>query len=335
MIEYDFKNNAWQVVERNFPQTRSARQKLKFLLRYAILAPSSHNTQPWRFLVSDNRITVFANTDRWLKIADADQSELHISIGCAIENLLVAAEHFDYDYNVDYFPEGSYPRAIAVITLEPSSKPSSLRNRELFYAIFKRHTNHRAYQPQPISSAHQSRLDECCAEEGISLYLTSDMTLRRRVDQLINRADAIQFASAAFREELAYWIDQGVFGIPWLVAKLSQLSVSHLELCHWAAKKDSDVLMSAPVLGVICSQRNDRETQVIVGRALERIYLTATALGLSIQPLSQIIEVADVRSELTQLIPGNPTFAQQPFRLGYAEAEREHTPRRPFEDVMM
>src|SRR5437870_5556765 len=105
MIKYDFKSNPWQVVERNFPQTRSARQKLSFLLRYAILAPSSHNTQPWKFLVRDNRITVFANTDRWLKIADADQSELYISIGCAIENLLVAAQHFDYDYEIDYFPD--------------------------------------------------------------------------------------------------------------------------------------------------------------------------------------------------------------------------------------
>jgi hypothetical protein len=56
---------------------------------------------------------------------------------------------------------------------------------------------------------------------------------------------------------------------------------------------------------------------------------------LSIQPLSQIIEVADVRRELTQLLPGNPAFAQQPFRLGYAEPEHEHTPRRPLEDVMM
>ena len=90
--------------------------------------------------------------------------------------------------------------------------------------------------------------------------------------------------------------------------------------------------MSAPVLGVICSERNDRETQVKVGRVLERIYLTAGALGLSIQPLSQIIEVADVRRELTQLIPGNRAFAQQPFRLGYAEPEREHTPRRRLEE---
>jgi nitroreductase len=335
MIKYDFKNNPWQVVERSFPQTRSARQKLSFLLRYAILAPSSHNTQPWKFQVSDNRIGVFANTDRWLKIADADQSELHISVGCAIENLLVAAEHFDYGYKIDYFPEESNPRAIAVITLEPVSKPSSVRNPELFNAIFKRHTNHTAYEPQPISLSHQRRLDECCAEEGISLYLTSDMAMKRKVDELINHAGAIQFANADFREELGYWIGQGVFGAPWLLAKLSQLAVSYLDVGHWAAKKDSDVLMSAPVLGVICSERNDRETQVKVGRVLERIYLTAAALGLSIQPLSQIIEVADVRRELTQLLPGNPAFAQQPFRLGYAEPEREHTPRRPLEDVMM
>ena len=49
MIKYDFKVNPWQMIERNFPLARDITQKLSFLLRYAVLAPSSHNTQPWKF----------------------------------------------------------------------------------------------------------------------------------------------------------------------------------------------------------------------------------------------------------------------------------------------
>src|SRR5258708_36689401 len=115
MIKYDYKVSAWRVVERNFPTGRDAAQKLAFLLRYAILAPSVHNTQPWQFSVGVDEIGVCVNTDRWLKVADADQRELHISVGCALENLLIAAEHFGYRCELDYFPEPENPKKIAAV----------------------------------------------------------------------------------------------------------------------------------------------------------------------------------------------------------------------------
>ncbi|MBU4293649.1 MAG: hypothetical protein KJ770_06330 [Actinobacteria bacterium] len=86
----------WQINERDFPREGSPIEKLKFLLRYAILAPSSHNSQPWKFHIRDREIDIFTDKDRWLKVADAGQRELYISVGCALENLLIAVEHFGY-----------------------------------------------------------------------------------------------------------------------------------------------------------------------------------------------------------------------------------------------
>ena len=71
MIKYDFKVNPWQVIEQNFPRERDIAQRLSFLLRYAILAPSNHNTQPWKFAINEDEVRVYANFDRWLKVADA------------------------------------------------------------------------------------------------------------------------------------------------------------------------------------------------------------------------------------------------------------------------
>ena len=79
MNRYDFAVNPWQVVEHNFPEKRDETEKLKFLLRYAILAPSSHNTQPWAFTVGQDEIRVRLNLDRWLRAADPDRRDLHIS----------------------------------------------------------------------------------------------------------------------------------------------------------------------------------------------------------------------------------------------------------------
>ncbi|HKP11257.1 MAG TPA: hypothetical protein VJZ91_04075 [Blastocatellia bacterium] len=334
MRKYDFQINAWQVTEHNFPCGRDEGQRLAFLLRYAVLAPSSHNTQPWKFAIGRDEIVLFVNKDRWLRVADADQRELYTSVGCALENLLVAAEHFGYRHNVTYFPEPSNLQLVAAVEFMTGGRPAPFRPAELFDAISVRHTNHKRYEGQPIPAADLARLKAAAVEDGLSLCLTSDAEVRRQVDRLVNRADAAQFADAAFRDELDYWIGEGAFGTPWLLAKLSQLAAAYLDLGGFAAKPDADVLMNAPVFGLLCSDENDRRSQVRVGQAFERIYLTATALGIRLQPMSQLVAVAQTREQLAALFSPGHLTAQQPFRLGYAEAEKSHTPRRALEELM-
>jgi hypothetical protein len=202
----------------------------------------------------------------------------------------------------------------------------------MFDAIFTRHTNHKQYEPRTIAQSKLDQIEACSMEEDISILLTADVEIKRRVDALINRADAIQFSDPKFRDELGYWIGQGVFGTPWLLAKLAQLAVSYLDLGNMTAKKDSDLLMSAPVLGLICARGDDRETEVRAGRVFERIYLTAARLGLAIQPMSQLVEIPEIRIELAREVPEG-LVPQQPFRLGYAEPESVHTPRRSLEEA--
>ena len=94
----------WQVDDGQFPSDGSLTERLRFFVRYAVLAPSSHNTQPWKFRISADRLDLFMDQERWLKVADDDQRELHISIGCALENLLVIAEHFGLGHQTGYLP---------------------------------------------------------------------------------------------------------------------------------------------------------------------------------------------------------------------------------------
>ena len=334
MRKYDFQINAWQLTEHNFPSGRDEARRLAFLLRYAVLAPSSHNTQPWKFAIGRDEIVLFVNKDRWLRVADADQRELYTSIGCALENLLIAAEHFGYGHQVTYFPEPSNLQLAAAVEFFAGGSPAHYRPPELFEAIGARHTNHRRYESRPIPAADLDRLKAAVVEPDLALDLKGDQESRRRIDRLMNRADAAQFADPAFREELDYWIGEGAFGTPWLLAKLSQLASAYLDLGGFAAKADEDVLMNAPTFGLIYSEDNDRRSQVRAGQAFERIYLTATALGIRLQPLSQIVAVPQTREQLAALCSSRGLTVQQPFRLGYAEAEKSHTPRRTLEEVM-
>jgi nitroreductase len=332
--DYDPKKTPWQINESAFPFNGSSFEQLRFLLRHAILAPSSHNTQPWKFEITDSEIRFATDQARWLKVADADQRELYISIGCALENLLVAAEHYGYGHQVAYLPDSDDTDTAAIVTLTDDGRAAEYRPSSLFEAISVRHTNHGEFDERAIPEAAKQSLLDLCTEDGLFFDLTDDAETKHRVDDLITRADAIQFSDPAWREELGYWIGRGVFGTSWLMSKVGRLAVTYVNMNKQTARKDSELLMSAPTLGVISTHRNDRVSQIQTGQVFERVALLAASMGISVHPMSQILEIPETRKEVAQLLPRD-CYPQHTFRLGYAEPERHHTPRRPLEEVLL
>ncbi len=324
----------WDIRAEEYPLDGDLQSQLKFLVQYAVLAPSIYNSQPWRFLVERNRILIYPDITRWLPIADPDQRELHISIGCALENLLIAAEYFGFSHQVSYLPEVHEDSAVAEVVFGPYGWPSPFRPLALFHSIPKRITNHHPYDGKQVSEEKMAALRARCVDRDISLFTTTDTLTRRLIEEIVVWSDSLLFADPAFREELGYWIGQGTFGTPWLRAKLSQMAVTHLNAGDKQAKQDSEVLMSSPVFGVILSRHNDHASHVRVGQTFERIYLTATSLGLSLQPMSHVVETPETRWELAKLLHVTDEHPQQPFRLGFGEPEQHRTPRRPLEEVL-
>jgi hypothetical protein len=252
------------------------------LLRYTILAPSCYNTQPWKFAADDNEIKLFADKGRWLNVADGDQRELYISIGCALENLLIAAEHFGYSHRVSY----SEDEQAVVVQIGYCGKPSTFRGQELFEAIQIRHTNRKTYQIRPIPPDTLRLLQDVCIEDGITIQMADDMETKEKMVDLVLRANASMFSNPAFRKELGHWYGKGAFGSPLLISKICQMLITELDLGKLQAKKDSRTLMSASVLALVCSEKNDKATQVLAGQVFERIWLKATAMGISLQPMT-------------------------------------------------
>jgi len=324
----------WQIKPTEFPSNSSLRERLRYLIGYAVLAPSSHNTEPWRFRLLENQIEVRIDFSRWLRVADDDQRELHISVGCALENLLISAEHFGLDYECALFPKSNDPSIAAVIAFGEHGTRSSLRPNVLFDMITVRHTNHQAYEDRPIPEDILEQIRAACIEDGIVLYLTNDSEIKKQVDDLVVQGDALEFADPEFRKELAYWIGQGVFGTNWLMSKIASLAVSYIDIGKSQAKKDSDVLMSSPILGLICSRHDDRQSQLRVGQVYQRLSLLAASFGLWCQPMSQIVQIPDLKEQVARLVPELGLTPQHPFRIGFAPAEKHHTPRRPVELVL-
>lgn len=332
MSAYDPKVTPWMIKAEEMPAGDPARQ-LEYLLRYAILAPSSHNTQPWKFAIGREHIDVCVDRSRWLRIADADQRELYISAGCALENLIIAAEHFGFAPSVAYFPDPGDEARVAEVRLGRGGDTPA-HHRHLFDCIPARATNHRAYDSRPIAPDALALLRGCVIERAVTLFTTTDARHKRQVDDLVIEADARQFADSRFRDELAHWIGEGVFGAPWLLAKLGQLAVKHVNLSEMFSDRDSEALLSAPALAVLTAPSADRWMAVQVGQVFERLHLLATYLGLSVQPMNQVLQVPELRPRLADVLPfglGVPLFI---FRMGYAEPEAAHTPRRPLEEML-
>lgn len=146
------KTDAWNVSENEYDRLDSISDRIRLLLNYAILAPSSHNTQPWIFkMVGDNVIELYADRTRALPVVDPEDRELIISCGAALNHLQIAIKHFGYNYKTETFLKtGDYDKdLLARVTVEGSgrSQYAAMHKEDpLFDAITKRRTNRSKFE---------------------------------------------------------------------------------------------------------------------------------------------------------------------------------------------
>ncbi|WP_135853927.1 nitroreductase family protein [Halorussus salinus] len=350
----------WRVSASAFPKESALEKRARFLVRYAVLAPSSHNTQPWLFTADDDEIRLFADLDRWLTVADHDKRELYLSLGAALENLLVAADHFGLGFEVAYMPGSDSSHAATVRLSESSGSPQSsdsqrspespleggdsaeessadYRGARLFTAIPHRRTSRGRFRATPIPTADLAALDRHCVEADVSLQMVADAETLDAIADLTARANRRLYADYAYRRELGRWVGRGAFGDPWPAAKVGKLAVSHLNLGRQRARKDGRAIREGPVVAALRTDDDGRRSQIRAGQVFERLSLLATALGIGIHPVSAALEVGGLRRELVDLLGRPDRPAQHLFRLGYPERESEErrSPRRPAEAVLV
>ena len=110
----------WEVKESDFPKAGTVQEKARFLLNYAILAPSTCNVQPWLFSIDKNKITIQPDFSRRLRTSDKDNALMHISLGCTLKNLEVAAKAFGFRADKRFIKKAS--NTIIEVTLVEGSR---------------------------------------------------------------------------------------------------------------------------------------------------------------------------------------------------------------------
>jgi nitroreductase len=333
----------WSIDEADFPAAGTPAGKLEFLLGYAVLAPSSHNTQPWRFHVCGNAVAVYADRTRALRIVDPRDRELLISCGAALFHLRLALRRFGYADQVELFPDRDDPDHVATVRLGGECEPS-VEDLRLFESITTRHTHRGDFARREVPAGVVEGLMDAAEAEGAWVASITDRSQRSALADLARQGDQVQFADPDFRAELATWIRPNgsgehdgmpgfAFGIPDIVSPFASSAVSALNLGAVWGGRSRQAVENAPVLAVLGTERNGPSAWVGAGQALARMLLHARAEGVYASFLNQPCEVPLLRLRLRDLL-GTEGWPQLLLRLGYPRGEPRPTPRRAVDEVL-
>jgi len=338
------------------------------LVRAGILAASPHNTQPWLFRTGATRVELYADTTRTLGAFDPYLREMHIGLGCALENMTRAARAGGYDVAVTMrsgplVAPGPSSRPALVATLELA--PGRPRPDPLVDAIPRRHTDRGAYEAaRPVPGEMLEAMWTAFRDDtDVRLFLFSAPGERRQFGELVIGATEAIVADGAMVAASDRWfrhrwtdvhrrrdgltLDAAGLG-PFFTGLAKLLPPVSAETSHryWLDATRDVQIPTSPLLGLIAVRDPYDCAQALrAGQRWQHLHLMGAARGLAMQPINQPVEMvdrerqlgkapraADALAVLTGDAAWKPTFA---FRAGVPTRPAGPSPRRRVETVVL
>jgi nitroreductase len=318
----------------DFPDSETIRTALAMAVR----APSVHNTQPWLWRVAENSIHLHSNPSLQLPSTDPDSRDLTISCGIALNHCVVAFAALGWLAKVHRFPNPADGSHLAAIELEPY--PATEVDVALAAAVLRRRTDRRRYGAQPVSAADISLMGARAARSGVMLRNVESLT---RLSDLVSEAAYRHANSFDYLGELSMWSGRyaSQAGVPARSsARLDPTSV--IPRRAFAGPALSEPPRSSPaddnaVVLALGTRDDDEVARLRAGEATGAVLLTATALGLANCPITEPLEIKEIRDEVGADVFGGSGYPQMLLRIGWAPTNAEPlpaTPRRPLSDVV-
>lgn len=331
------------------------------LVRAAILAANPHNTQPWLFRVTESRIDLFADTQRNIGTIDPFLREMYTGLGCALENLWLAAQANGYAATLALLPDAANPAHVARVDLGRGEK----RATDLYRAIPHRHTNRGAYDPaRKIPAATLAALQALGQDlPDVNLFwFTTDAQRQQIGEKIIQAAEALvadqqqafdsnQWFRTSWHQvqELRDGVTLDAQGLPdsiRVMAKMLPPLSQEQNDVSWLQSTREVHVATAAAFGILAVRNNhDNAQRMQGGRLWQRMHLWATNQGIAMQPLNQMPERADREASLgseprfgnalQELIGNSAWQALMPFRLGYPQVPALPSPRRDASQVLL
>jgi hypothetical protein len=313
---------------------------LEYLVHYATLAANSHNAQAWRFRPTPEGLAILPDLTRALPVADADNHHLYASLGCAAENLMLAAGAAGRSAMLDFAPQDDGRIEIAFGADGASDV--------LFEAIPARQCTRSDYDGRPVGADDLALLEQAARVEGCEVQLIDDRDRIEQVLELVIAANTVQVSDPTFAAELKSWLRFNARAAVETRDGLYAACSGNPTLPTWAGRiafgaffkpgaendRYARQLRSSAGLAVFVSDRDGRAHWVQAGRSYQRFALQASALGIRHAHLNQPVEVAATRPELQALLGLGDRRPDLVVRYGYAPA-MPRSLRRPLRDVIV
>ncbi len=282
---------------------------MRELVRYATLAPSSHNTQCWSFHLEDRLITIRSDLSRRCPVVDPDDHHVYVSLGCAAENMVHAALANGLQADARFDPTGVGAIAVRLEATRAVATP-------LFQAIPERQCTRGDYDGKPLSTDELRLLEQAGTGQGVRVVLLTERPTMEKVLEYVVAGNTAQMSDPAFVEELKTWIrfgadeavrtGDGLFagasGSPtmprWLGSRMMGLFFTPKSENERYARQ----VRNSAGIAVFVSDASDKLHWVEAGRCYERFALQATALGIRNAFLNQPVEVGAIRPQFASAL---------------------------------
>ncbi|MEV0718016.1 nitroreductase family protein [Asanoa sp. NPDC050611] len=296
-------------------------------------APSIHNTQPWRWRVLPDRVQLYADRGRQLTATDPEGRLMVLSCGTALQHARLALLSEGWAAEVDYLPDPARPDLLAEIVPTERTTPPA-RAMRMVQAMRTRHTDRRPLSDEPLPADTLAALTRAVAGLSRLHVLTDDQVLE--LASAAYRAGEIEADDPRIRAELAYWTSRSApdgTGLPRdvLPAQPPQTTVPARDFGTAGTRSIGSGHDRHARYALLYGDDDATASWLRAGAALTSLWLTAVGLGVSVVPLSGVIEVTTTRLQLRGILAG----VGQPYlvlRLGVADpahAGPPHTPRMP------
>jgi hypothetical protein len=312
---------------------------LRRVVELATRAPSVHNTQPWLWRGAGQSLELYADRSRQLLVGDPEGRNLVISCGVALHHARVAADALGLSATVTRLPDPERPELLARVDLTPATP--SRHAPEVLEAIDKRCTDRRRFTAWPVPDEALTHLAAQASSQGARALPLTDVSERFHAELLINRAIDLQHSDRRVMREQHSWVDRGAGdGVPSGVLPLpgdvgsrrpSRFATGVVDDMGGREVEGSDGLL------VFCAQVDDPAAWLTAGEGLSAAWLAATMEGLSVVPISQVIEVDETRAGFQLEVLGGMARPLLVIRVGWQAISRSQlprTPRRPVAEVL-
>jgi len=320
---------------------RSIAHTLRGAVTCAVLAPSSHNTQPWRFVRRGEVLELWLDRTRHLDVVDPLRRQLVISCGCALYNARVAVRAEGHSDKVALFPRADQPDLLAELRLGLPREATN-DDRDLLAAIPRRHTNRREFLDRPVAAETAVALARAARAERTRMVRLSPQR-KHELAELVAECDRRRFAEPAYRAQVGEWlVPAGRLrkdGIPFAEKEYGNAewfgmkrTLANPGLGEQVATLEADRIESAPLVVVMSTEADEDIDWVDCGQALQAVLLRATQLGLAAAFVDQLLEYEDLHAQV-KAMTATDLMPQMALRIGYAPPLERVAPRRDLADV--